>query len=390
MIYTSSKKITKIAYIYPALSTVGGADRIITEKANYFADIKGYDVSIITTHQNGTQIYFPLSPKVNHIDLDINFNTQYKHSFLIRGWIYFKLLRKYKKKLSETLLSLRPDFTITTISRDIDFLTSIKDGSIKIAEAHNAKPFLRNLHLMQQRGFPYQIISKIWTKKIEKAISNFSALVVLTEKDMNDWDGILKATVIPNSVAFYPSRVSDCKNKRIISIGRLTEQKGYDLLINAWVQIAKKYPEWELVIYGEGEDYYKLKREIEKLNLQNSFILNKPVSNIMDKYLNSSFYVLSSRFEGFGLVLIEAMACGLPCIAFDCPNGPADIIKNGEDGILVKNGDIEALIQAMEYFICNPDIREKMGKMARQNVQRYKREIIMQKWISLFESLKQS
>lgn len=239
MIYTSSKKITKISYRYPALPTAGGADRIIIKKANYFADIKGYDVSIITRHQNGTQIYFPLSPKVNHIDLNINFNTQYKHSFLIKGWIYFKLLRKYKKRLSETLLSLRPYFTITTISRYIDFLTSIKDGSIKIAKAHSAKPFLRNLHLMQQHNFLYQIISKIWTKKIEKAISNFSALVVLTEKDINNWDEILKATVRPNSVAFYPSRVSNCKNKYIISIGRLTEQKGYDLLINAWEQIAK-------------------------------------------------------------------------------------------------------------------------------------------------------
>lgn len=97
----------------------------------------------------------------------------------------------------------------------------------------------------------------------------------------------------------------------------------------------------------------------------------------MDKYLNSSFYVLSSRFEGFGLVLIEAMACGLPCIAFNYPNGLTDIIKNGENGFLVKNKDIEVLIQAMEYFICNPNNREEIGKIARQNVQQYKREIIM-------------
>lgn len=379
----------KIVYIYPALSTVGGADRIITEKANYFADIHGYEVYIITTHQNGIQIYFPLSPKVNHIDLDINFNKQYNHSFFMRGWIYFKLLRKYKEKLSKALFSLRPDFTITTISRDIDFLTSIKDGSIKIAEAHNAKPFLRNLHLMRKRSFPYRIVSKVWTKRMEKAISKFSALVVLTEKDMKDWEGIIEATVIPNSVAFYPNSVSTCKNKQIISVGRLTEQKGYDLLLNAWGEIAKKYFEWKLIIYGEGEEHNKLKKEIKKLNLQNSVIIKEPVSNIMDKYLDSSFYVLSSRFEGFGLVLIEAMACGLPCIAFNCPNGPADIIKNGEDGILVKNGDIKALTKAMEHLICNPNIREQMGKMARLNVQRYNPEIIMQKWISLFESLKQ-
>ncbi len=380
----------KIVYIYSALNTVGGADRIITEKANYLADKCSYEIYIITAHQNGKPLFFPLSKKVQHIDLGVDFNKQYNHSFFVRGWIYFKLLRIYKKKLTKTLLSIHPDFTITTISRDIDFLTNIKDGSLKIAEAHNAKPFLRNLHLMQQRSIPYQIVGKMWTKKMEKAISHFSALVVLTERDANDWEKIIKATVIPNSVAFYPEQTSMCENKYIISVGRLSEQKGYDLLIKAWEQIASKYPDWKLIIYGEGEEHDILNKEIEKRHLQNSFIIKKPVQNIIDKYLESSFYVLSSRFEGFGLVLIEAMACGLPCIAFNCPNGPADIIKDGVDGMLTENGSIEGLAKAMELLIDSPSTRQEMGKMARQNVLRYTPDIIMQKWVSLFEILKKS
>ena len=380
----------KIVYLYSSLSTVGGADRIITDKANYLAEKCDYEVYIITAHQNNNPFFFPLSPKVKHIDLGVDFNKQYYHSFLIRGWIYFKLQRIYKKRLAKELFSIHADFTITTISRDIDFLKNIKDGSKKIAEAHNAKPFLRNLHLLQQQSLPYKIVGKIWHKRLEKAIRHFAALVVLTEKDAKDWKRIIKATVIPNSVAFYPEQITHCENKCIISVGRLTEQKGYDLLIKAWGIVAYKHPEWKIVVYGEGELQEYLKKEINRLNLQDSFIITNPVQNIADKYMESSFYVLSSRFEGFGLVLIEAMACGLPCISFNCPNGPADIIKDKIDGILTENGNIEELAKAIDYLISFPEKRKEMGHRARQNVQRYKPDEIMQKWISLFETLKES
>lgn len=119
----------RIAYIYPALTTTGGADRIIVNKANYFADKLDYDVFIITAHQNGKPSFFPLSKKVTHIDLGVNFNEQYRYSFIKRGFIYFKLLHSYKRKLSELLKSIKADFVITTISRDIDFIHSICDGS---------------------------------------------------------------------------------------------------------------------------------------------------------------------------------------------------------------------------------------------------------------------
>jgi glycosyltransferase family 4 len=377
----------KIAYIYPALNTIGGADRVITEKANYFAEMHNDEIYIITVHQNNVPIYFPLSPKVKHIDLNVNFLEQYNHCLPVRAYKYFSYLRKYKTLLSELLCSIQPDIVLTTISRDIDFLHSIKDGSKKIAEAHVAKPYLRNIHQLVNRGGIYKIIGKHWIKKMEKNIRKFDALVVLTDRDAQLWKGIKECTVIPNSLPFYPEESSNCMQKKIISVGRLDEQKGYDMLAKAWISIHAKHPDWILAVYGSGRIDEKTNRIIKEYHLKDSFLIVQPVKNIIEKYLESSIYVMSSRFEGFGMVLAEAMACGVPCVSFDCPYGPSDIIKDGEDGFLVDNANVEQLAQKISYLIEHDDERSRMGTRAKENIKRYSREIIMEKWIMLFDQL---
>lgn len=290
--------------------------------------------------------------------------------------------------MEELLKFLKLDFTISAISREIDFLTSIDDGSIKIVEAHVSKIFLRNLHLMKNKNILYQITRYIWTKRLESAIKEFAALIVLTTDDAKHWENIKKAIVIPNSLPFYPDKTSNCESKKIISVGRLNEQKGYNMLLKAWQNIAPIHPEWSIHIYGNGELKGELLKEIESKRLSNSFFIEEPVTNITDKYSESSFYVMSSRFEGFGMVLIEAMACGLPTISFDCPNGPADIIANNEDGYLVTNGNIAELAEKINYLIENEETRKSMGIKARENVKRYLPDKVISKWIELFESLK--
>jgi len=380
----------KIVYIYPALTTVGGADRVIADKAGYLAEKCGYEVYVVTAHQNGKPFFFPMSSKVKHIDLDVNFNEQYEHSFFVRGFIYLKLLRVYKKRLSALLMDIKADFALTAISRDIDFLFTIKDGSIKIAESHVPKKFARNLHLMQRRGFLYRIVGKIWTKRLERSAKKFDAFVVLTQKDADDWSSIRHCTVIPNPLPFYPEKVSTCKEKLIISVGRLYEEKGYDRLIEAWAIAAPKHKGWKLYIYGNGELGDFLNGLILEKGISDSFFIVDPVNNIVNKYIESSFYVMSSRFEGFGMVLIEAMACGLPVISFNCPVGPANIIKDNEDGFLVEDGNIQQFAEKICLLIENEELRIKMGKNARENVKRYNQENIMKKWISLFESFKKT
>lgn len=377
----------KIVYIYTALVTVGGADRVVTEKANYLAEVLGHDVYIITDSQNGRQPVFPLSTKVKHIDLDINFDKQYHHGLAIRAYYYFSLMHLYKKRLGKLLDEIKADVVITTLGRDLDFLTKLKDGSKKVGESHIAKQYTRNFHLMEARGFPYKQIAKYWRRKQEKAVKKLDAFVVLTQYDAASWEEIKVANIIPNSLPFYTEESSSLDKKRIITVGRLSEQKGFDLLVSAWSFITKKHPDWEIHLYGEGELENELKKSITQNGIEDSFIIHRPVKNIKEKYLESSIYVMSSRFEGFGMVLIEAMACGVPCISFDCPHGPSYIIKDGEDGILVENGNVEQLAEAISTLIIDTDKRVAMGKAAKQNVLRYSQENIMKQWESLFYKL---
>ena len=376
----------KIFYIYTALTTKGGADRVISNKANYLSE-HGYDISIVTDSQNGREPAFPLSQKVKLINLDIDFGKEYGHGFVYRIFMYYMLMRIYQKKITSLLFNERPDIVITTMGRDLDFLTSVKDGSIKIGEAHTNKKFLRNFHLLEQRGFPFNHIAKYWRYKMEKNVRKLNAIVLLTKEDENSWKGLTRTYMINNAVPFYPEKTSTCENKQAIIIGRYNDAKGYEYLIEAWDIVNKKYPDWKINIYGSGEYYNIVYKAIHDRNLQNVMIMNEPTDGIMNKYLESSIYVMSSRYEGFGMVLLEAMACGVPCVAFDCPYGPRNIIRNGEDGILVEYLNSQALADSICQLIENKELRKEMGIKARTNVQRFSQESIMNQWIQLFNSL---
>lgn len=190
----------------------------------------------------------------------------------------------YRKKLEYWLKTLKPDIVISTLGRELDFLTQLDDGSVKIGESHIAKPYTRNLHLMEQRGFPYKQIARHWRKKQEEAVKKLDALVVLTQHDADNWKEVKKACVIPNFLPFSPEKGSSCLEKRIISIGRYSEQKGYDRLIEAWIKVNRKHPDWHIRIYGEGQDRNSLQELIEKHHIENSFSLCPPTKSIQEKY----------------------------------------------------------------------------------------------------------
>lgn len=376
----------KIVYIYTSFTIAGGADRVVIEKANYLAE-HNYDVTIVTDSQQERAPFFPISPKVKLHDLAIDFEKEYKYNPLIRIFIYLNLMKKYERVLKKYLYQEKPDIVITTLGRNMDFLADIKDGSIKIGESHIAKPYIRNFHLLESKGPIYRLIGKIWMRKISNNCKKLDALVLLTKDDAKNWEGTTKTQIIPNPLPFAPFSKNTCENKQAIFVARMSEQKGYEYLINAWEIVYAKHPDWILNIYGDGEEKEIIQKTINQKGLSSVIILRGTTTNIQEKYLESSICILSSKYEGFGMVLLEAMACGVPCVSFDCPYGPSDIIKNGEDGFLVEHLNTNALAIRICNLIENDALRKEMGNAARRNIQRYDKEIIMKEWINLFNSL---
>ena len=376
----------KILYAVGAVNLPGGYDRIIIEKANYLAE-HDHDVIITVASHALAKPYYPISEKVRLIDFNIDFHQQYRHGLFYRAYLYFSLMRQYRQATENLLYVERPDVVISTLGRELDFITEIKDGSIKIGESHIAKDYVRNLHLMEQRGFLYRMIANYWRNKLERNVRKLSALVLLTQHDADSWNGLTKTVVIPNSLPFYPPHGSSCENKQVIFVGRLNEQKGLEYLIDTWAKVNRKHPDWVLHMYGEGEQKQLLSQMIKDEGLERVIISHQPTSMIMEKYLESSMFLLTSRFEGLPMVILEAMACGLPVVSFDCPYGPADMIKDCEDGFLVEYLNTDEAARRVCQLIENPELRKTMGMQARINVQRYNRDVVMKQWTDLFESL---
>ena len=373
----------KIIYALESVNLPGGYDRVIIEKANYLSE-HGCDVIIAVTSHALAEPYYPISKQVRVVDFGLDFHKQYGHNLLYRAWIYFSMMYRYRRVLRDFLYSEKPDVVITSLGREIDFITDIHDGSVKIGESHIAKEYVRNLHLMEQQGGVHRLIANYWRRKLEKNVGKLDALILLTQHDADSWSGLAKTRVIPNSLPFYPDHASLCENKKVIFVGRLCEQKGLEYLIKTWEIVSRKHKDWTLHMYGEGEQKTMLNHLIQESGLENTVIVHQPTLQIMEKYLESSIFLLTSRFEGFGMVLIEAMACGVPVVSFDCPWGPADIINDGEDGFLVEYLNVNEAANKVCKLIESPELRIKMGTTARMNVQRYKRDEIMKQWISLF------
>lgn len=376
----------KIFYIYTALTTKGGADRVVIEKANWLAR-QGHEVAVVTDSQMGRSPAFRLYHEVRLIDLSIDFGKEYGHNFIIRSLIYMRLMRVYRRMLTSLLMKEHPDIVVTTLGRDIDFLTKIQDGSVKIGEAHTTKNNIRNFHLLERKNFFFKYLTKYFRWSMDCQIKKLDALVVLTEQQISDWPMEVPKYAIPNALPFYPDVVSTCENKRAIIVGRYTEAKGYDYMIDAWRIVHQKHPDWTIHTFAMGEEEEQVRAKIQSYGLQDTIIMNPPTDDIMSEYLKSSICVVSSVFEGFSMVLIEAMACGLPCVSFDCPYGPRNIIKDGEDGYLIDYLNTQALADGICKLIEDEDLRKKMGSKGRTNVLRFSREHVMQQWVDLFDSL---
>jgi glycosyltransferase involved in cell wall biosynthesis len=231
------------------------------------------------------------------------------------------------------------------------------------------------------------LFAKFWMLNLVTNLKQLDKFVVLTEEDCKNWVELNNIDVIPDPLTFSSSSCSPLTEKRVIAVGRYVYQKGFDLLLRSWSIVEKDCPDWMLTIIGQG-DRLPYETLIDELRIDRARCkLLGPKDRIQNEYMTSSLLVMSSRFEGFGMVLIEAMACGLPVISFDCPCGPKDIVQDKVDGILVESGNVEKLAEAIIMLIQHPEKRKEMANKAIKNVQRFKIDQIAGKWKSLFDSL---
>ncbi|MBQ8673134.1 MAG: glycosyltransferase family 4 protein [Bacteroides sp.] len=375
-----------IAYCVPAIYSSGGMERVLAVKANYLIG-KGYEVHIVITDGGDRKPYFYFDKSIHIHQLALDFEELYALPIASRWWKYKYRMLVFKRRLNECLCQIRPDITISLLRRDINILHEMSDGSLKIGEVHFDRLHYRHFSVKWLPRFICNIVQQIWMRALIRQLRKLSKFVVLTAEDASCWPELDNVVVIPNPVSFISDRTSSCLQKRVIAAGRYVPQKGFDRLIAAWRIVAEKHPDWKLNVYGDGWLREQLQEQIEALDLSDSCCLEHTVSDIKEKYLDSSLFVLSSRYEGFGLVIVEAMSCGLPVVSFACKCGPRDIISDGKDGLLIPDDDIEKLAEGINWLIEEENVRIQMGNQAFSKSKGYAIDKIGMKWEILFDSL---
>ncbi|KQR91847.1 hypothetical protein ASG01_12640 [Chryseobacterium sp. Leaf180] len=358
----------------------GGIEKVMAEKANYFADVLGYEVIILTSEQKHRNACYILSEKIKQLDLGINYNRS-KSFFSIENLLkipkhFLSLKNKYKM--------LNPDFVIVSnFGFDFYMTPFINRGSKKIKEFHSSRFFEHKI-----RSTSLSVLTRLRYKITDWIESLYDRIIVLNPEEITFYKSS-KISVISNPVTL-PTTIANLKNKKVIAAGRINQVKGFDKLIESWIKVHNIFPDWELHIYGE--DYLGTKNELQKLiiqyHLEKVIFFRGVTTDSIKTFSEYSIYALSSQTECYPMVLLEALSVGLPVVSFDCPTGPRHILTHLEDGILVENQKPEALSSGLIQLIENEELRKEYGSNAKKNSHRFTAEKIMLQWASLFQEMK--
>ena len=383
----------RILYCIPHLYNSGGMERVLTQKVNWLAANTLHEITILTTEPvpAGTpKCYFPLSEKVQVAELNIDFNADYTKPLLTKYYAHMRRMSAYRRALTEYVRAHKIDLCISLGGKEIAFLRHLPCRTI--AEMHFAMNQRQQLIEANHKSLFWSLLGRIRTRQLVQAVKPLERLVVLTDADKAAWEkaGCTNVTVIPNPCAINSrkSKVESRKTKTVLAVGRLHEQKGFDLLLQAWKEVQRDNvqctKDWTLRIVGEGPERTELEAQIKNLHLQHVSLAGR-TADIAEEYAAASLFVLSSRYEGLPLALIEAMWCGVPCVAFDCPQGPAELLADGR-GWLVENGNVEKLTQQIIYAISHPEEAAARAQKAQAFAQAtYSEAAIMPLWIRIIE-----
>lgn len=356
-----------IIFVTNNLNQIGGVERVISKLSDYFVEELNYNVTILSIYSKEIRSFFKINNKVNIVNLGIEIENGLP-------MIYKMKKNKYlKKQIFNYISNQRYDVIFTLHSFISKYILSNRrnlKGKVIATEHVNHKFYSKKRTLVNIFTF----------RKANK-------LVVLTQDEKQFYSKYMKnVVVIPNTKPFNSKIISKKDQKRIISVGRLEDVKGFDYLIKSFNIASKDNDEWELNIIGDGGKKEELKRLIHDLKLENKVKILPFTNNIKEEYLKSSIYAFSSRCESFGLVLLEAMECGLPIVSFDIPCA-REILSDENDSLLAKSFYVQDFAEKLMILMNDSDKRDVYGENAKKNVQRFNMNVIGQKWKKLIFSL---
>ena len=374
----------KLIYCMADVYNPGGMERVLLNKLRWLVRRGGYELMLVTTDQNGRPPFYAFPPEVRMVDLGINYKADKGRNPVAKTLSYLRKRKLHRRKLTELLMREKADIVISLYPSESSFIPFIKDGSKKVLELHFNKYF----RLQYNRSGLLGLADRLRTRQDVKIVSRFDRFVVLTREDAANWGALPNLRVIPNAALAISDVHHTLGNHRVIAVGRLDYQKGFDRLLEAWsllpVTLRKS---WHLDIFGQGEWEQMLKDQCEALGISDSARIHPPTNQIFQEYAASEFLVMSSHYEGFPMVMIEAMACGVPAVAFEFLCGPRDIIVPEENGLTVPEGDIPALAAAMQRVMEDPDLLMRMSAGARVISQTYSEAVVMAQWEACFKEL---
>lgn len=363
----------KLLYITNQVCGSGGLERVLAIKANYLIQHYDYEIHMITLNQGKEKLFYDFSDQIVFHDLNVSGNPV----------AYFK---QYKRQINEVVDLVSPD-VISVCDDGVKgfFVPKILKKKIPILyERHASKNIFKNVdHPGLLTRCKYAVMSSL----MDIGARSYDAFIVLTNYNLTEWTN-KNIHVIPNPLSFEVNKeLNPNAQNKLIFVGSHVFQKGIDRLLKIWKTIHTDFPDWSLEIYGKMDEAKTYSSMAASMELGESVRFFNPVRDIKQKYEEASIYVMTSRSEGFGMVLIEAMSVGVPCVAFDCPCGPTDIITHGEDGFLIENGAIETFAETLSGLMKNKTQRLQMGEKALQHVKRYEVAHVMPIWDRLFNTL---
>lgn len=353
-----------------SLVASGGTERVLTTKVNWLAAQAGVEVAVVCLSEEG-EPFFKLNPAVRVVRLKVSPGDT----------------RSYRRELSALLQREKPQVTVAVAGMAVDILPRLTDGSRKVLEFHYTKNFLVNFvrgirHIRFRR---LHLLKMEWLQwRLARTARRYDRFVGLTRRDVGLWGNPSNMTYVHNPLSFRSPAKSTCTSKVIIAVGSWTPAKGMDRLLEAFGPLAAQYPDWRVELYGAGQDEDRLRDIMARYGMEAQVSLNSPVKDVASRLRDASIYAFPSRSDGFGLVITEAMECGLPTVAMDCPCGPCEIVTQ-QTGIVVPDGDIAAFREALRHLMDNESERRAMGRAATEEVKRFYPENIMPRWLELFK-----